>query len=72
MLLFKANKERLTSPFDVHATLVDVLRLPTLEQVRAEPSLMTRSLSMFRRIPKSRTCDQVSNGLLHTQTKRII
>lgn len=57
----KENKERLTSPFDIHATLLDVLGLPTLDEVQEEQSTTERSLSLFRRISKSRTCEQVGD-----------
>ncbi|TMS37546.1 hypothetical protein L596_004455 [Steinernema carpocapsae] len=54
----KANADRLSSPFDIHATLMDVLHWPTEEQLSAPQNTSDRSLSLFRPIPESRSCDQ--------------
>ncbi|GMR50749.1 hypothetical protein PMAYCL1PPCAC_20944, partial [Pristionchus mayeri] len=50
----KTNKERLSSPFDVHQTLHDILDFPG--DLTKEQSTRTRSLSLLRPIPSSRTC----------------
>ncbi|KAK5972179.1 Elongation factor Tu [Trichostrongylus colubriformis] len=50
------NKDRLTTPFDIHATLMDVLHLP--EDLTTVQDTTNRSLSLFRPIPEDRTCAQ--------------
>ncbi|VDN24009.1 unnamed protein product [Cylicostephanus goldi] len=50
------NKDRLTTPFDIHATLMDLLQLPKDLITMQDPK--KRSLSLFRPIPESRTCAQ--------------
>uniref|UniRef100_A0A7E4VT59 Uncharacterized protein n=1 Tax=Panagrellus redivivus TaxID=6233 RepID=A0A7E4VT59_PANRE len=52
----KANADRLTSPFDIYATLLDVLELP--EDLTTNQDPKSRSMSLFRPIPKDRTCEQ--------------
>ncbi|TKR68068.1 hypothetical protein L596_024110 [Steinernema carpocapsae] len=54
----KSNAERLSTPFDIHATLMDVLHWPTPAQLSSPQKAFTRSLSLFRPIPESRSCDQ--------------
>ncbi|CAI2352336.1 unnamed protein product [Caenorhabditis sp. 36 PRJEB53466] len=57
----RENKEKLTSPFDIHASLLDILQLSELkkEQVgQMQDAKTTRSLSVFRPIPADRTCAQ--------------
>ncbi|PIO59860.1 hypothetical protein TELCIR_18664, partial [Teladorsagia circumcincta] len=48
------NKDRLSTPFDIHATLMDVLHLP--EDLTTVQDAKKRSLSLFRPIPEERTC----------------
>uniref|UniRef100_A0A0N4WMR4 Sulfatase domain-containing protein n=1 Tax=Haemonchus placei TaxID=6290 RepID=A0A0N4WMR4_HAEPC len=50
------NKDRLSTPFDIHATLMDVLHLP--KDLTTIQDAKTRSLSLFRPIPAARTCAQ--------------
>ncbi|KJH41424.1 hypothetical protein DICVIV_12604 [Dictyocaulus viviparus] len=50
------NKDRLTTPFDIHATLMDILHLPN--ELTIEQNTNQRSLSIFRPIPENRTCAQ--------------
>lgn len=52
----KKNKDRLTTPFDIHATLMDVLHLP--KDLTTVQDTRNRSLSLFRPIPEQRTCAQ--------------
>ncbi|VDK49565.1 unnamed protein product [Anisakis simplex] len=52
------NKDRLTTPFDIHATLLDILHWPTEKALQTMGSTSQRSLSLFRPVPISRTCDQ--------------
>ncbi|KHN79853.1 hypothetical protein Tcan_07595 [Toxocara canis] len=54
----KANKGRLTTPFDIHATLLDILHWPNQETLKTTGSVSQRSLSLFRPVPISRTCAQ--------------
>ncbi|GMS80429.1 hypothetical protein PENTCL1PPCAC_2604, partial [Pristionchus entomophagus] len=52
----KVNKDRLSSPFDIHQTLHDIIQFP--DDLTTEQSVSTRSLSLLRLIPSSRNCDQ--------------
>ncbi|GMR62931.1 hypothetical protein PMAYCL1PPCAC_33126 [Pristionchus mayeri] len=52
----KMNKDRLSSPFDIHQTLHDILDFPA--DLTTEQSVKSRSLSLLRPIPQSRNCDQ--------------
>ncbi|PAV74960.1 hypothetical protein WR25_10174 [Diploscapter pachys] len=54
-----SNVDRLSTPFDIHATLMDILHVPSLEQLRTvqNPS-QKRSLSLFRPMTEDRSCDQ--------------
>lgn len=55
----KANAEKLTSPFDIHASLMDILNLDTTSDFDTVQSAKTqRSLSVFRPIPEGRTCSE--------------
>ena len=51
------NIHRLTTPFDVHETLIDVLNLTTNIRATYRPK---RGLSLFSKIPVSRTCFNAS------------
>ncbi|VDD90552.1 unnamed protein product [Enterobius vermicularis] len=51
-----ANKERLTTPFDIHATLLDIIHWPTIEKLKTPNVAKNRSLSLFREVPENRTC----------------
>uniref|UniRef100_A0A1I7Y327 DUF229 domain-containing protein n=1 Tax=Steinernema glaseri TaxID=37863 RepID=A0A1I7Y327_9BILA len=52
------NADRLSSPFDIYSTLMDVLHWPSEEQLSEPQDTKKRSLSLFRPIPESRSCDQ--------------
>ncbi|CAD6198672.1 unnamed protein product [Caenorhabditis auriculariae] len=52
------NKEKLTSPFDIHATLMDILNPPEDDLLKKVQSAADRSLSLFRPMPDERTCAQ--------------
>uniref|UniRef100_A0A1I7UIR9 Uncharacterized protein n=1 Tax=Caenorhabditis tropicalis TaxID=1561998 RepID=A0A1I7UIR9_9PELO len=64
----KENSEKLTTPFDIHSTLLDILNfsldsgkeetLPEGEEEEIQNASQHRSLSLFRRIPTDRTCAQ--------------
>ncbi|KAI6187388.1 hypothetical protein M3Y98_00237900 [Aphelenchoides besseyi] len=54
----KANADRLSTPFDIHATLSDVLHLPSVDVLSTVQSADKRSLSLFRPIPSTRSCEQ--------------
>ncbi|KAF5295399.1 hypothetical protein FQA39_LY13060 [Lamprigera yunnana] len=49
---FLNNVNKLTSPFDIHATLMNVLHLNATDSV----DLQERSLSLFNKIPAERSC----------------
>ncbi|XP_034238528.1 uncharacterized protein LOC117643644 [Thrips palmi] len=50
---FVLNTKRLTSPFDIHATLKDIIHFPSR---LGENSLKNRSMSLFKQIPLARAC----------------
>ncbi|CAB3409769.1 unnamed protein product [Caenorhabditis bovis] len=52
------NKEKLTSPFDIHATLMDILNLNDNEDSFTEPQGTERSQSLFRPISSNRVCSE--------------
>lgn len=57
----RENAEKLTSPFDIHASLMDILNLSELgenELNRMQDASSKRSLSVFKPIPVDRTCSQ--------------
>ncbi|CAL2038842.1 unnamed protein product [Caenorhabditis brenneri] len=59
----RENAEKLTSPFDIHASLIDILNLPNDSSEEKDFNQMQdashqRSLSVFRPIPEDRTCAQ--------------
>ncbi|KAH7723410.1 hypothetical protein AAVH_09126 [Aphelenchoides avenae] len=57
----KRNANRLTSPFDIYATLMDVIHWPTADELTTpQDAAKDRSLSLFREIPVSRTCAQAA------------
>ncbi|XP_022821002.1 uncharacterized protein LOC111352639 [Spodoptera litura] len=56
------NKERLTTPFDLHETLVDLIDMSAItktEILKRNSGFYThnRGISLFLPIPKNRTCD---------------
>jgi hypothetical protein len=55
----KTNVERLSTPFDIHATLTDILKPPSVEELSTVQTTGKRSLSLFKEIPVARTCEQV-------------
>lgn len=60
---------RLTTPFDIHATLLDVLHWPTEDKLKTPGKTSRRSLSLFAPIPLSRTCAQVCSLMSCAQLK---
>ena len=54
------NYRRLTSNFDVHATLQEIARLQSDDQFKKIGKLNQRGISMFHEIPKERTCDHAT------------
>lgn len=54
----KTNANRLSTPFDVHATLMNILKLPSTDELSMVQSSSKRSLSLFTEIPASRSCEQ--------------
>ncbi|CAJ0937740.1 unnamed protein product, partial [Mesorhabditis belari] len=52
------NKDILSTPFDIHATLMDILHLPNEKDLQTTQDASKRSLSLFRPLPLSRTCEQ--------------
>jgi len=64
---FLLNRQRLTTPFDTHETLIDILEMTSIEddnitrrthelQEKQRNLTMPRGISLFLPIPKSRTC----------------
>lgn len=53
----KENQRRLTSPFDLYETLVDILNNDFSEKSIFRKRPYPRGISLFRRIPKDRTCN---------------
>ncbi|EGT35503.1 hypothetical protein CAEBREN_29956 [Caenorhabditis brenneri] len=58
----RENAEKLTSPFDIPASLIDILNLPDDSEEKDSNQMQDashqRSLSVFRPIPEDRTCAQ--------------
>lgn len=58
----RTNKRRLTTPFDLHETLLDLIDLGNIENImvkrRSETSkqTMTRGISLFLAVPENRKC----------------
>ncbi|XP_076096200.1 uncharacterized protein LOC143067068 isoform X1 [Mytilus galloprovincialis] len=50
---FKLNVDRLTCPFDLHPTFLDILNF----QGTGMGDTSNRGISLFKEIPKTRTCD---------------
>ena len=55
---FKVNTKRLVTPFDVHETLLDILYLS--ESAPDIGSLFSRGISLFKEVPRARTCAHAS------------
>lgn len=54
---FQQNVHRLTTPFDIHATLEDILRIQHSSSFQSiKKSKQTRAISLFDSIPISRSC----------------
>lgn len=51
---FKTNTKRLTTPFDIHETLHDILNF----QEKHVDHSKGRGLSLFKEVPQSRTCEE--------------
>ncbi|XP_050357845.1 uncharacterized protein LOC126778399 [Nymphalis io] len=55
----KSNSKVLTTPFDIHTTILDAMGLENLASDFVVPnSKIRRGLSLLQKIPKSRTCDE--------------
>nr|XP_023021582.1 uncharacterized protein LOC111509955 isoform X1 [Leptinotarsa decemlineata] len=55
----KRNTRRLTSPFDLHETLVDLINPSDMKDEYLEGVDQSRGVSFFRQISKDRTCEDV-------------
>ncbi|CAH1786940.1 unnamed protein product [Owenia fusiformis] len=53
----RINKHRLTTPFDVHETLQNILTDGPLESFTSDPN--KKGMSLFKVIPETRTCEDV-------------
>ena len=53
----QTNRRRLTTPFDIYETLVDILNL---QKVPRDSSVMDRGISLFSQIPEERTCEHAA------------
>lgn len=51
---FKRNRKLLTTPFDIHATLEDILYLSQKKSLKKP--LHSRAISLFDKIPENRSC----------------
>lgn len=51
---FQANMDHLTTPFDIHETLEDILHLQVHRTLKKQTS--KRAISLFNKIPGQRTC----------------
>ncbi|XP_015921821.1 uncharacterized protein [Parasteatoda tepidariorum] len=59
----RENQDRLTTPFDVHATLVHLLNITHYSTAELNETLSIKSsngLSLMNPIPKERTCEQAN------------
>ena len=56
----KMNHKRLTTNFDIHATLREILRVQSDSQFEKIGNLNQRGISLFHEIPRERTCDHAS------------
>ena len=56
----KINYKRLTSNFDIHATLQEIARLQSDDQFKKIGELKQRGISIFHEIPRERTCDHAT------------
>ncbi|KFM78895.1 hypothetical protein X975_25379, partial [Stegodyphus mimosarum] len=60
----RRNQERLTTPFDIHATLVHLLNVTRQSDFSEENITISRlspnGLSLLEEIPKERTCEQAN------------
>ena len=54
---FQLNKNRLTSPFDIHATVRDLTCLESIP--KNNPNNTNRAISLFDKISKHRLCDDI-------------
>ncbi|XP_053654065.1 uncharacterized protein [Cherax quadricarinatus] len=55
----RTNTRRLTSTFDIHATLIDILK-QAYEDLSVEPRVSSHGQSLFREVPLRRTCQDAS------------
>ncbi|CAG0922464.1 unnamed protein product [Notodromas monacha] len=56
---FEENADLLSTPFDVHETLADILHFKSLDfdtKIEDDDGSMPRGISLFRRVPRGRTC----------------
>uniref|UniRef100_A0A1A9ZN61 DUF229 domain-containing protein n=1 Tax=Glossina pallidipes TaxID=7398 RepID=A0A1A9ZN61_GLOPL len=65
----ESNTKRLTTPFDLYATMLDLLDMRTLEKHRLETraselmdadNIVPRGISLFLPIPETRSCDNAN------------
>lgn len=56
----RANTRVLTTPHDIHATLLDALGLPNREVYKVPGADLPRGMSLFEPIPRNRSCSEAS------------
>ncbi|KAK6968740.1 hypothetical protein BgiMline_028628, partial [Biomphalaria glabrata] len=56
MKVLSVNQDRLTSHFDVHETLMDILNF---QGETGQGELTSRGISLFKEIPRERTCEHI-------------
>lgn len=52
----RTNTQRLTTPFDIHETMLSALNLEEFERNISKIDLKRRGISLFAQVPENRTC----------------
>ena len=57
--ILEKNIDRLTTPFDIHSTLLSLVDMRTMNSTKMH-SVKQRNISLFNLIPSQRTCDDLN------------
>nr|XP_022909093.1 uncharacterized protein LOC111420352 [Onthophagus taurus] len=57
---FKINRYRLTTPYDIHKTLLDLFQLSDTTQTQTTNIRYSKYYSLFEKIPENRNCDDAN------------